>query len=152
MEIIKKQIGISETSASYILAAAIAIMFFYAVINKLSDFETSKQEMMNQVFPAPIAFQLAWAIPSVELIITCLLIFKSTQFIGFVASAITMAVFSLYIAVTMSGVFGRIPCSCGGILKNMDYGTHLIFNLLFLMMAFAGIAIKQHWMGIYLKS
>ena len=62
-----------------------------------------------------------------------------------IVAGLLLSVFSIYIAVTMSGFFGRIPCSCGGILKNMGYWTHLIFNLLFIVFAMLGIAMERQW-------
>jgi putative oxidoreductase len=147
MDILKKLTGIPAVQVSNVFAGLIAIMFFYAAISKLSNFEISKMEMMNQVFPRAVAAQLVWLVPVIELSITFLLVLKSTQLTGLYVSALLMAAFSVYISISMSGAFGRIPCSCGGILRHMSYGTHLVFNLFFLVIAVLGIIIKQRWIN-----
>lgn len=146
MSALKKLLEISPVPSSGIIAGLLAAMFFYAAISKLSDFETSKQEMINQVFSRPVALQLVWLVPLTELIICGLLLFNRTQLAGLYASFLLMGIFSIYISITMSGVFDEIPCSCGGILKDMGYGTHLVFNLFFLCVALLGITVKEQWL------
>ena len=102
--------------------------------------------MMNQVFPIWMAEILYWLVPVIELGVCILLIIGimgKTRLMGLYASLILMSSFSIYIAITMTGIFGRIPCSCGGLLNNMSYGTHLIFNLFFVALALIGIALHK---------
>ncbi|RYF12424.1 MAG: hypothetical protein EOO42_20135, partial [Flavobacteriales bacterium] len=109
-----------------ISTAALATLFCYAALSKLFSYEQSKTEMLHQVFPVAWALVLSWLIPTVELMVVLLLLFKATQTLGLWASALLLFLFSIYIAVVMTSIFGRVPCSCGGILKNMSYGTHLV--------------------------
>lgn len=125
------------------IATAIALLFCYAALSKLTDFATSRSEMLNQVFPESIALILVWVVPITELFIVALLLYKPLRLMGFYASLILLSLFTIYIAITMAGVFGRIPCSCGGILKHMSYSVHLIFNVFFLLLALAGILLKR---------
>ncbi|SDL11367.1 Methylamine utilisation protein MauE [Pedobacter sp. ok626] len=128
-----------------LLSGIIALLFFYAAVSKLVDFEKSKHEMLNQVFSQDIALLLVWLVPVIELGIVGLLLVNAARLKGFYAALILLCVFSIYIAVTMTGAFGRIPCSCGGILNHMGYWTHLIFNLLFIGFAMLGIALQSGW-------
>jgi putative oxidoreductase len=130
------------------ISICIGLMFLYAAQSKLMDYDKSRQEMLNQIFTAELALVLTWLIPAIELIIVGLLLIKSLNLIGLYASAILLTTFSIYISITMTGVFGRIPCSCGGILKHMSYGTHLAFNFLFIVLALFGIAIQRRWQPI----
>ena len=119
------------------------------------DYDKSIGEMRNQIFPATIADILTWLVPTIEIMLTLLLLFPKTRKIALWGSLFLLSAFTLYIAVVMTGVFGRIPCSCGGILKNMGYGTHLIFNLFFVSLAALGLAIENGWISsnrwFYLK-
>ncbi|AMP99053.1 hypothetical protein AY601_2152 [Pedobacter cryoconitis] len=126
------------------IATAIALLFCYAALSKLTNFATSRSEMLNQVFPESIALILVWVVPITELFIVALLLYKPLRLMGFYASLILLSLFTIYIAITMTGVFGRIPCSCGGILKHMSYSVHLIFNVFFLLLALAGILLKRN--------
>lgn len=145
MSALKKLFEVSAVQTSCMITGLLAAMFFYAAVSKLSHFETSKEEMINQVFSRSVALHLVWLVPLTELVICGLLLFNKTQLAGLYASFLLMGIFSIYISITMSGVFDKIPCSCGGILKDMGYGTHLVFNFFFMSAALLGIAIQQHW-------
>ncbi|AMP99815.1 hypothetical protein AY601_2941 [Pedobacter cryoconitis] len=130
-----------------VAAILIACLLAYAAISKLVDYEKSSWEMRNQVFPIWVASILTWLIPAVELALAVLLIIQITRKKALWASLILLSLFTVYIGVVMTGVFGRVPCSCGGILKNMSYGTHLIFNLFFVLLASLGLAVDNGWTG-----
>ena len=127
------------------ICGLVAALFFYAALSKLTDYDKSVGEMRNQIFSATIANALTWLIPTIEIMLTLLLLFPNTRKIALWASLLLLTAFTLYIAIVMTGVFGRIPCSCGGILKNMGYGMHLIFNLFFVLLALLGLAIENGW-------
>ncbi|RZJ92786.1 MAG: hypothetical protein EOO20_00275 [Chryseobacterium sp.] len=129
-----------------LICGIIASLFFYAAFSKLMDYDKSVGEMRNQIFSASTANILTWLIPTIEVTLTFLLLFPNTRKIALWASLLLLSAFTLYIGVLMTGVFGRIPCNCGGILKNMSYGTHLIFNLFFVSLALLGLAIENGWL------
>lgn len=128
-----------------LLCTLIALMFFYAAVSKLMDYDRSRSEMMAQIFPRSIADILVWLVPSVELIITVLLLYNPTRLKGLFASIMLLACFSVYIVVSMSGVSGKIPCGCGGILRHMGYWTHLVFNIVFIVLAMIGVMLEKNW-------
>lgn len=128
-----------------IISAIIAALFFYASFSKLMDYERSIVEMRHQIFPIVIANVLTWLIPAIEIVLTLSLLIHKTRKKALWASLILLTAFTLYIAVVMTGVLGRTPCSCGGILKKMSYGMHLIFNIFFVSLASLGLAVDNSW-------
>lgn len=123
---------------------SLTMLFCYAALSKLVNYQESKKEMLNQPFPDWLAVQLVWVIPLLELVITISLLIPALRVKGLYASLLILTIFSVYILFAMTSVFGYIPCSCGGILKNMGYEMHLIFNLLFVIIATIGILIEKH--------
>jgi putative oxidoreductase len=121
------------------LRDAIVLMWCYAAGSKLIQYEESRGEMLNQVFPLAISEVLVWAVPVTELIIAVMLLKPAKLRPALWASLILLSLFTLYISVVMTGVFGRIPCSCGGILEKMSWGQHLIFNLFFIALTLVAI-------------
>lgn len=132
--------GKSQIFSVQLATGALASLFCYAALSKLLHYQQSENEMLNQIFPRPWALVFTWLIPSLELLLVIGLLWKTTQRVAMWAATLLLLLFSLYIALVMSGVFGRVPCSCGGILKNMSYGMHLVFNLLFMIVGIYGIA------------
>ena len=54
---------------------------------------------------------------------------------------ILMMLFTGYAGLVLAHYFGQVPCSCGGVLKNMGWTTHFVFNLFFLLLTAMGIYI-----------
>uniref|UniRef100_F4CEI8 Methylamine utilisation protein MauE domain-containing protein n=1 Tax=Sphingobacterium sp. (strain 21) TaxID=743722 RepID=F4CEI8_SPHS2 len=128
-----------------ILAGLIASMFFYAAFSKLWDYEQSQIDMRNQLFPKFVADVFTWLVPGIEFIIVILLIIKPTRLKGFWVSLGLLTVFTIYVGIAVSKIFGRTPCACGGILNNLPYGWHIAFNLLFMFLAYRGIGLEKGW-------
>ena len=121
------------------ITTLLIILWVYASVSKLIDFERTQSEMLNQVFPIYIAYILAGAVPAGELITAVLLLFEKTRFMGLIASAILLISFTVYIVLVLNKVFGWIPCSCGGILNQLGWGQHLAFNIGFIFLTLPGI-------------
>jgi putative oxidoreductase len=115
------------------------LLFVYAAASKLLDPDRSRGQMMNQVFPAWVAGILVWAVPLAELITAGLLVFNRTALSGLYMALGLMSAFTIYIALVLLHVFGRVPCSCGGVLQKMGWVPHLFFNLFFLLLTVTGI-------------
>lgn len=139
-----------KESIFLVVSGLIAALFFYAAMAKLMDYDKSLSEMRNQIFPVFIAKTLTWLIPVIEIVLSLLLLFPSSRKMALWVSLLLLIAFTLYIAVVMTGVFGRIPCSCGGILENMSYGIHLMFNLFFIAIAIFGLLTENNkWFNFF---
>lgn len=122
-----------------IICSLLVLLFVYAAVSKLVDFQTFVIDMNNQPFPAFMKPILVWAVPLTELAIVALLIFDSTRLLGLYASLLLMVAFTFYTAVVLLHFFKYIPCSCGGIIKNFSWQQHLVFNLFFVLITVIGI-------------
>jgi len=118
-----------------VLAAIIAMMFFYAGAVKLGFYQETVREMRNQVFPIMIADLLSWFIPLIEIGIVVCLVYEPFRRIGLWSSLMLLSLFSIYILLASTKIFGRTPCSCASILwQNSTYWHQFGFNLLFITM------------------
>jgi hypothetical protein len=124
-----------------IICTLLVFLFVYAAISKLTDFTEFTADMNNQPLPRFLKPILVWAVPATELAIVALLIFDTTRLIGLYASLLLMAAFTFYTGVVLLHFFKYIPCSCGGIIKNLTWPQHLLLNLFFVLIAIIGIFI-----------
>lgn len=142
--IIKPQQTIKATPhkapAVDVISALLILLWVYAALSKLADFETAEKQMHNQVFPGWIASILVWVVPLSELITAILLYFKRSRKAGLFISLFLLTAFTAYIALVMTNIFGRIPCNCGGVISRMSWPAHLALNLSFI--ALTAIALK----------
>lgn len=116
------------------------ILFVYAAVSKLLDFENFQIQLGQSPLLSSFAGIVSWIVPIVELLIVALLIFPSMRFWGLWTAFSLMIMFTAYIFIILN-YSSFVPCSCGGILEKMGWEEHLIFNSVFIMLAAAGILI-----------
>lgn len=127
-----------------IIAVLLILLFAYTGFSKLSEHGQFEYQLGKSpwTFLAGIAPLMSWIVPIGELIIVLLLTIPRTRLIGFYLSFITMVTFSIYIgAMLLSGV--ELPCSCGGVIKYMNWNEHLVFNIAYALLALAGILVQR---------
>lgn len=128
------------------IGALLILLFLYAAFSKWMDIADFTKAMHNQPFPSWMATALIWMLPPVEIAIALLLMLKRTQSAGFIASLILMTLFTLYIIAILLHLFPRVPCSCGGVIKQLGWTAHLVFNLFFVFISILAIVLKQNYM------
>jgi len=116
------------------------LLFVYAAVSKLLDFENFQVQLGQSPLLSAFAGSVSWGVPLVELIIALLLLIPRFRFIGLLAAFSLMIMFTTYIIIILN-YSSSIPCSCGGILENLDWTEHLVFNILFVLLAFTGIML-----------
>ena len=124
----------------------LSFLFGYSSISKLIDWYVTKSGLYNQVFPIWMADFLLYFLPAIEIMVAVFLLIPDYRLIGVKIAVILMLIFSTYIGLVLTGIFGRIPCSCGGVLNNIGWWEHLLFNLFFL-----GLGIWGLWEGRFWK-
>lgn len=122
-----------------IIIFLLILLFVYTAMSKLFDFEQFKGQMYNQALPHALATVLIWTLPGIEIIAALLLLFEQTRLAGLYLSTVLMILFTGYIALVLLGYYGRVPCSCGGVIKSLGWKNHLFFNLFFLLLSILGI-------------
>jgi hypothetical protein len=119
-------------------ALILAFLFTSTAISKLYDWQATKLAMYNQVIPDWSKDILLVGVPAVELGVSALLLVPAWRKLGFQTSVFLLTLFTGYVAWVWLGLAGRVPCSCGGVISSLTWGEHLVFNLLFLGISYAG--------------
>ncbi len=117
-------------------------LFAYAAVSKLLDFEVFQMQLGQSPLLSAFAGWISWSVPFSEIIICLLLAFPATRLAGFFAGFTLMLMFTAYIFIILN-YSPFIPCSCGGILDNLGWEEHLIFNIAFALLAIAGIFLQS---------
>ena len=131
--------GVMSTKKSgYLNEVAISLMvllFAYASLSKLLEHESFYDQLRHQPYISTFAPLLTWLIPSAEFTIAVGLLFKPFQLTASYLFILLMGLFTLYIIVMLAGG-SKLPCSCGGIIRQLSWKQHLIFNGCFLLVGF----------------
>lgn len=125
------------------IAAILILLFLYAGISKFLDWDRFIGEMNNQPFPHFWTPFLIWAVPSLEIAIALALIFERTRMGGLIASLILMTLFTIYTGSVLLHFFAYVPCSCGGVIRKLNWPQHMVFNLFFVALSVTGIILQR---------
>lgn len=127
------------TAISY----ALCILFIYAASMKMMDFGQFTADIAKSPLLANVPAGVTSAgILALELGAAVLLAFPGTRLNGLYLSAFLMLLFSVYMS-ALFFFYTNIPCSCGGILGQMGYPAHIVFNIAFTLLAFTGLLLQH---------
>ncbi|MEG1591277.1 MauE/DoxX family redox-associated membrane protein [Chryseobacterium sp.] len=118
------------------------LLFCYATISKIMDFENFNLQLSQSPLLGVFAELMVYAVLTLELLICVLLIFERTRTLGLYFSFTIMVLFTAYIYIILH-YSEFVPCSCGGILEKMDWNTHLIFNIVAVVLAGSALLIQN---------
>jgi len=121
-----------------IISYLFIILFVYAAVSKLLDFEQFRVQLGQSPLLSAFAQWIAWAVPTIEIVIAVLLISPRFRLPGLYASFSLMIMFTTYIIIILNFT-DFIPCSCGGVLEQLGWTEHLVFNIGFILLALLGI-------------
>jgi putative oxidoreductase len=137
-----------------VICSLLILLFVYTAGSKLLDLRTTYKEMNWQPFPNWTTPYLVWGISLLELAIAAMLLFNRTKNVGLWSSLVLMSFFTIYIAAILLNFFDRVPCSCGGVIKQLGWTNHLYFNLFFVGISICGLWLikRQRRMETYAEA
>lgn len=134
----EKTRGIIVDIISYLFVA----LFMYTAASKIMTFGQFQSGLAYFPYISKFNTIIAWLVPSVEILISILLIVPSTRKKALYASLALMIIFTVYLIVmVLSG--SKLPCSCGGVISKLHWKEHIWFNLIFVILAFIGLKLYK---------
>lgn len=135
-----------STSTKSILVNSICLMyvllFVYAAVSKLLDFENFQVQLGQSPLLSAYASYVAWIVPAAEIIIALLLLSSKFKYEGLILAYSLMILFTTYIIIILN-FSPFVPCSCGGVLSKLGWTEHLIFNIVFAVIAVVGVILHH---------
>ncbi|WP_211362137.1 MauE/DoxX family redox-associated membrane protein [Aequorivita antarctica] len=120
------------------------LLFVYAAVSKLLDFETFTLQLAQSPLLSTYAGFISWGVPATEIVIAIFLIIPQFRIFALYASFLLMIMFTAYIYIILN-FSDFIPCSCGGVLEKLNWTQHLIFNIVFIVLAGTAILLSGNW-------
>lgn len=122
---------------------ALFFLFVYAALNKLISFNYYLYDLKRSPLLQEYAVPVAVAVPTVEILVAGLLLPDKTRGYGLAGSVLLMVVFTLYVIYVLIFTDER-PCTCGGLIRELSWSQHLVFNICFLgLAALAAVLNRQ---------
>ena len=140
MKVLKTIPNKPQTILLEIISALLIFLFVYAAASKLLDYQKFQVQLGQSPLLTAFAGWVSWIIPALEIIISIMLAFSRFRLFGLYASFCLMVMFTAYI-IAITKFSDYIPCSCGGVLQNMSWNQHLVFNIAFVLLALVAIVL-----------
>jgi putative oxidoreductase len=125
-----------------IISSLFILLFMYTALSKLLDFNSFKTVLSRSPLIGGRSAIVALALPIAEILVSVLLFFPKTRLWGLYGSFVAMLIFTLFLAYMISFA-PKLPCSCGGVLKQMTWKQHLVFNIFFLLISLTGLVLER---------
>ena len=140
----KKIIGLRPSTIIDVISALFILLFVYTALSKFYNFDNFQWVLGRSPLIGANSILVSYLVPLSEILIAGLLFFPSTRLLGLYCATILMTLFTIYI-IYMLLFTPDLPCSCGGVLKELTWTQHLIFNIFFVLLGIIGIiSEKKH--------
>lgn len=140
-----------NTTVIAIISYLFVFLFIYAAISKLLDYNDFSIKIGQSPLLSPFAGYVAIGVPVLELVIALGLLLPNWRITSLFASLCLMTAFTVYIFIILN-FSSFVPCSCGGILEKLGWTEHLIFNLVFVVLAIIGLMLSKNHTTNWLSS
>lgn len=118
------------------------VLFVYAATSKLLDFETFQIQLAQSPFLGAYAGMISVLAPGIEILLAGMLIIRRYRLVALIGCYGLMIMFTAYIVIILN-FSDFIPCSCGGVLEKLSWTQHLIFNIVFIVLATVAILLTS---------
>ena len=126
-----------------IISALLILLFVYTAVSKLMARQLFALTLWRSPLLQKSSELLSWAIPLLEIFISVLLFSPKWRKAGFILSTFLMACFTIYIGYMIIFI-PNLPCSCGGVLKQLTWNQHLAFNTCFTLLSMVGWVLSSN--------
>lgn len=119
-----------------------AILFLYTGISKIIEYSIFKEQLSESPIVGRISILISFLVPGTEFLIVLLLVIPRWRLKGLYAALALMLAFTVYILLLML-ISDKLPCSCGGIISNLSWRQHIVFNSAFILLALWGAVLQR---------
>lgn len=124
----------------YAIRTVLIILFFYTLIHKLIDLDFFEENLRKSYLLTDYASSVNYIIPAIEVTAIVLLVVNKLALKGLYFSLFLLFSFTFYLIAVNNFSFSE-GCSCKGIYNGMAYQTHLLVNLVFIVLNLIAIII-----------
>lgn len=124
------------------IVIALIVLFSHTAYNKLFIELTATQSVLKHyplIGSSPVFF--SWTIPICEVVVILLLLIPKLKVFGIAASVLLLFSFTIYI-IYMLSVTTELPCTCGGMIRNLTWTQHIVFNVICILFAISALILS----------
>ncbi len=118
------------------------VLYIYTATSKLFEWKSFKDELARMPIIGNFPVLIAAIIPSIELLLATALAFSTDLKYPLWGSFTLLLIFTIYI-IGLLNFAPHLPCSCGGIIQQLNWHQHLALNCLFIALNLAAIKLAK---------
>lgn len=126
----------------FVVSILFILLFVYASGSKLKEFADFQTQLGQSPLLGAFAEPISYGVIIIELGISLLLAIEKTRKAGLYLAFTLMVMFTGYIIIILNFT-AFTPCSCGGVLESLGWTEHLIFNIVFVLLAAWAIVLME---------
>ncbi|MFC6102845.1 MauE/DoxX family redox-associated membrane protein [Olivibacter domesticus] len=130
----------------WIISILIALMWAAAAFGKLKDLEDFQFQLGQSPLLQDFEEILTWVVPYGELLLTVVLIYPATRLFALYTSVFLLWLFITYIVALLRFSYD-VPCACSGFAEGLSWKGHVVFNIVFMVLAIIAIFILEDKKG-----
>lgn len=123
-----------------VIAYFFILVFMYTAISKLLAFNVTLFDMKRNPLLGNMPMFWAVSVPVAEIIISILLFASATRRTGLKAALVLMLGFTGYVGLLLVSNYD-LPCTCGGIFRELSWTNHLYVNIGLTMLVVIAIVL-----------
>jgi hypothetical protein len=137
----KKQSTLKRTTIEIIVFLYV-ILLLHTGTSKMMEYNIFKDQLTESLGISSLAKVIAVTLPWFEFLIAIMMLLPKWRYKGLISGVLLMSAFTLYILflITFSP---ELPCSCGGLMSQLSWNEHVIFNSTFIIMGIAGALLQK---------
>lgn len=139
MVISSKSKGIITECLSFVFI----LLFVYSAVNKVLEFDKFQVQLAQSPLLTAYTGWVSYAVPISEILISVGLGIPKIRLGAQYGFLVLMVMFTAYIAIILN-FSPYVPCACGGIIDELDWGGHLVFNVCFVLLGVGAILMGPY--------
>jgi uncharacterized membrane protein len=125
-----------------VTTALLVFLFGYTAVSKLLSFDQFKNTLSRSPWIKSFASLVAYGLSVSELIVSVLLLMPATRYSGLRLSLVLLCLMTIYI-VAMVLTSSHLPCACGGVISQLGWKGHIVFNSFFIFINVIALIIYK---------
>ena len=127
-----------------IICGLLVLLFVYTALSKLLQFESFARTLRLSPLIGELNVITGWSVVVTELILSFLLFIPRFRLADLYGAFLLLCLFTLYMGYLLLFEQDNLPCSCGGVLQQMSWHQHLVFNLFFTLLSYCGMQLQKN--------
>lgn len=123
------------------ISCLLVLLFVYAAVSKLLDYQKFTIQIGQSPVLSGVATVVAPLVIAIELMVAIGIMTSGLRLLALYAAFSLMVMFTVYIIIIIH-YSPYVPCSCGGVLEDLGWNDHLVFNVAFTLLCIVAIILQ----------